>query len=61
MTFDLRLSIGLLLLCCGVVLMLHGLLVGVLVLGVNINLWWGVVLVFFGSGMAYLGARASRR
>jgi hypothetical protein len=61
MTFDLRLSIGLLLLCCGVVLMLHGLLVGVLVLGVNINLWWGAVLVFFGSGMAYLGARASRR
>jgi len=61
MTFDLRLSIGLLLLCCGVVLMLHGLLVGVLVLGVNINLWWGTVLVFSGSAMAYLGARASRR
>jgi hypothetical protein len=61
MTFDLRLSIGLLLLCCGVVLLLHGLLVGVLVLGININLWWGAVLVFFGGAMAYLGARASRR
>lgn len=55
MVFDLRLSIGLLLLLCGIVLMLHGIVVGVLVLGINVNLWWGLVLVVFGSAMAYLG------
>ena len=58
MTFDLRLSIGLLLLICGVILLLHGLFVGVLVLDVNVNLWWGAVLVVFGGAMTYLGWRA---
>ncbi len=58
MIFDLRLSIGLLLFCCGVVLLLHGLVVGVLVLDININLWWGAVLVLFGALMAYLGWRS---
>ena len=57
MTFDLRVSIGLLLLCCGVVLVLHGLTVGTLVLGVNINLWWGAVLVLSGGVLAYFGLR----
>jgi hypothetical protein len=59
--FDLRLSIGLLLLCCGAVLLLHGLIVGTLVLGINVNLWWGAVLAVFGSWMTFMGLRATRR
>jgi hypothetical protein len=61
MTFDLRLSIGLLLLSCGMVLVVHGLVVGTPVLGVNINLWWGAVVSVFGGGMTFFGARASRK
>lgn len=61
MTFDLRLSIGLLFLCCGLILLLHGAFVGTLVLGINVNLWWGLVMVVFGSVMAYLGSRSRSR
>ena len=57
MTFDLRLSIGVLLLACGLVLVAHGATIGTLVLGVNINLWWGLVVTAFGALMAWLGWR----
>ena len=57
MTFDLRLLIGLLLLACGIVLVLHGVVVGTLVLGVNINLWWGLIVTAFGAMMSWLGSR----
>jgi hypothetical protein len=57
MSFDLRLSIGLLLLACGSVLVVHGLAVGTLVLGININLWWGLVVAGFGGVMTWLGKR----
>jgi hypothetical protein len=57
MTFDLRVSIGLLLLACGIVLVLHGVSVGTLVLGINVNLWWGVVVTAFGAVMTWLGLR----
>jgi hypothetical protein len=57
MSFDLRLSIGLLLLACGSVLVVHGLVVGTLVLGININLWWGLVVAGFGAVMSWLGRR----
>ena len=60
MTFDLRLSIGLLLLFCGIVLFLHGLAVGTLVLGVNINLWWGAVCAICGALLAFFGWRAQQ-
>jgi hypothetical protein len=55
MTFDLRLAIGLLFLSCGLVLLLHGIVVGAAVLGINVNLWWGAVLILFGALMSYLG------
>ncbi|HEX6552725.1 MAG TPA: hypothetical protein VF026_08200 [Ktedonobacteraceae bacterium] len=29
--------------------------------GININLWWGLVMVVFGIGMAVLGYISSRR
>jgi hypothetical protein len=57
MTFDLRFAIGLLLVSCGMVLVLHGLSVGTLVLGINVNLWWGMVVAAFGAVMAWLGWR----
>jgi hypothetical protein len=57
MTFDLRMSIGLLLLACGLVLVLHGVFVGTPVLGININLWWGLIVTAFGALMAWLGWR----
>lgn len=57
MTFDLRLSIGLLLLACGLVLVLHGVSVGTLVLGINVNLWWGLIVTTVGAVMAWLGWR----
>ena len=57
MTFDLRISIGLLLLACGLVLVGHGVSVGTLVLGININLWWGLIVAGFGALIAWLGWR----
>jgi hypothetical protein len=58
MSFDLRLPIGLLFVVFGVILALDGLVAGRLVLGINVNLWWGVVLIVFGGGMLALAARA---
>jgi hypothetical protein len=58
MTFDLRLPIGLLFAVFGVILALDGLVAGRLVLGINVNLWWGIVLIVFGGAMLGLAARA---
>jgi len=30
-------------------------------LGINVNLWWGLVLLLFGALMLWLGLRARRR
>ncbi len=60
MNFDLRLPIGLLFTICGAILMLTGLVQRVLVLGINVNLWWGLVLLVFGLLMLYLAMRARR-
>jgi hypothetical protein len=58
---DLRLPLGLLLAFYGVILTATGAIDGTLVVGININLWWGVVLVVFGSAMVYLARLAKRR
>jgi hypothetical protein len=58
MSFDLRLPIGLLFVVFGVILALDGLVAGRLVLGINVNLWWGIVLILFGGVMLGLAARA---
>jgi hypothetical protein len=58
MSFDLRLPIGLLFAVFGVILALDGLVAHRLVLGINVNLWWGVVLIVFGAAMLGLAARA---
>ncbi len=61
MNFDLRLPIGLLFTICGAILILTGLVERVLVLGINVNLWWGLVLLVFGLLMLYLAVRARKR
>lgn len=64
MTLDLRLPIGLMFSIFGALLTLFGLVSDKAIyarsLGVNVNLWWGLVLLAF--GLVMLGfARAGRR
>ena len=58
MSFDLRLPIGLLFVVFGVILAIDGLVAHRLVLDINVNLWWGGVMIVFGAGMLGLAARA---
>ena len=60
MTFDLRLPIGLLFAVFGAILALDGIVAGRLVLGINVNLWWGIVLILFGGVMLLLAWRAQQ-
>jgi hypothetical protein len=56
---DLRLPLGLLLAFYGVILIVIGATAGTLVVGININLWWGGVLLIFGVAMIVLARRAA--
>jgi hypothetical protein len=55
---DLRLPLGLLLAFYGIILIVNGAIEGTRVLGVNVNLWWGAVLLLFGAAMLCLARRA---
>lgn len=55
MHLDLRVPIGSLFAILGVILVGQGLMVGSQVLGLNVNLVWGVVMVLFGGVTLYLG------
>jgi hypothetical protein len=64
MLLDLRIPIGLLFALLGVLLAIYGLVsdraIYLVSLGVNINAWWGLVLMLFGAlmlGSAWLSAR----
>ena len=64
MSLDLRVPIGLLFAALGALLAVYGLVSDPAIyqasLGINVNLWWGLVLVLFGSimlGSAWLAAR----
>lgn len=59
MHLDLRYPIGVLLTIYGVILLLQGLFVGTTVLGINVNLYWGAVLIACGIGALYLARRRS--
>jgi hypothetical protein len=67
MGLDVRLPIGLLFSAIGVALIVYGLMsdpaVYVRSLGINVNLWWGAVLLAFGVVMLLLSAprRAGRQ
>ena len=64
MTFDLRLPIGLMFTIVGLLLTGFGLVADPAIyrrsLGVNVNLWWGMVLVVFGLVMLWLAMRGRR-
>jgi len=61
MGLDIRLPIGLMFAILGVVLIIAGLTLDSSIysrsLGINVNLWWGVVLGAFGAVMLILGLR----
>lgn len=61
MQLDLRIPIGLLFTVLGLVLAAAGVLSGVRVQGINVNLLWGVVLMIFGGGALYLSRRFAIR
>jgi hypothetical protein len=64
MSFDLRLPIGLMFSLFGVLLTVFGLVSDRAIyqrsLGINVNLWWGLVLVVFGVVMLGLATRGRR-
>ena len=64
MRLDLRLPIGLLFSLFGVILVVYGLVsdAGLYArsLGINVNLWWGLVLLAFGLVMLFFGNKAYR-
>jgi hypothetical protein len=57
MRLDLRYPIGLLLTTYGVILALQGAIVRTSVLGLNVDLYWGVVMAVCGIGALYLARR----
>jgi len=62
---DIRWPIGLLFALMGALLAAYGALhsgdAGLRPLGVNLNLWWGLVLLVFGVWLLWGAQRASRR
>lgn len=64
MRLDLRLPIGLLFSLFGVILVVYGLVsdsgLYTRSLGINVNLWWGLVLLAFGLIMLFFAVKASR-
>ncbi|MGH7319639.1 MAG: hypothetical protein ACRELA_08450 [Candidatus Rokuibacteriota bacterium] len=64
MNLDLRLPIGLMFAIFGVMLTAYGLLSDAAIydrsLGINVNLWWGMVLLAFGLVMLSFALRARR-
>jgi hypothetical protein len=65
MNLDLRLPIGMMFSIFGVMLTAFGLVSGEAIyarsLGINVNLWWGLVLLAFGLVMLGLALRAGRK
>ena len=65
MSFDLRIPVGLMFTVFGLILSGVGLFGGADLyrksLGINMNLWWGLVLLAFGLAMLLLAFRASTR
>jgi hypothetical protein len=65
MKLDLRLPIGLMFTIIGALLAVFGLVSDEAIyqrsLGINVNLWWGLVLLGFGLAMLWLMARARRK
>jgi hypothetical protein len=60
MRLDLRYPIGLLLTTYGVILAIQGAIVRATVLGLNVNLYCGVIMMISGLVALYLARRRSR-
>jgi hypothetical protein len=60
MSFDLRLPIGALFALFGLILTGDGVAAHRLVLGINVNLWWGLVMLLFGALMLGFSARSKK-
>jgi len=54
MQLDLRVPLGLLFAVLGAVLAAAGFVFGERVQEINVNLWWGVVLLMFGVGSLFV-------
>jgi hypothetical protein len=67
MNLDLRIPMGLMFTFVGVILTAFGIKTNGDVdlyarsLGINANLWWGIVLLIFGLSMFLLGRRSQKR
>jgi len=61
MGLDIRIPIGLLFSTLGIMLVLSGLIFDNAVyqrsLGINVNLWWGLIMLVFGASMYLFGRR----
>ena len=62
MGLDIRVPLGLIFLITGGIMSLYGLLtrnsaIYQKSLGVNLNLWWGLIMLLFGAVMFYFGRR----
>lgn len=65
MNLDIRLPIGMLFFILGSLLTIYGFLSDKTIytrsLGINVNVWWGLVLVVFGSLMTLAALRHERK
>jgi hypothetical protein len=65
MSLDVRIPIGLLFASLGALLTIYGVLSDPAIyqvsLGINVNLWWGLVMMGFGGVMLTLAWRAAGR
>ena len=67
MNLDLRIPMGMMFTLTGLILTFYGLLTKgdaalyARCLGIDVNLWWGLVLLAFGLAMLVLGRRAEIR
>ena len=65
MKLDLRLPIGLMFTIFGAILAVYGLVSDAAIydrsLGINVNLWWGLVVLAFGLVMLAFAIRAGRK
>lgn len=65
MRLDLRLPLGLMFAIFGIMLTIYGIVSDRAIyarsLGIDVNLWWGIVLLIFGVAMLALAKRSARR
>ncbi len=61
MPLDLRVPIALMLLTFGIILFADGMVRGALVLGLNVNLWWGLFMAACGAATFAWTRRRQRR